>query len=351
MQPSFVIFAALLQLTQFQMVTYKKVLILVLTPVVIYFIGPKVGFQAIDPKSPSIDMPLTELDKWIAAKESSVSDLKPNNEAKIIWNDTIPRKTKFAVVYLHGFSASWMEGDPVNRNFAKRYGCNLYLSRLEDHGRRDSNSFLTLTPDNFYESAQQALNIGKLLGDSIILMSCSTGSTLSIMLAAQYPEIHSFIMLSPNIDIKDPMSALTIGPWGSQLTSLVLGSDYNHITYTPEAQKYWNPVYHKNGIFTTKKLIVDHMNKSSFAKIRQPLFMSYYFKDEDHQDNVVSVPRMLDFYEQVSTPASRKRKYVSTKADSHVIASGIQSKDWEGVQQACYNFAEEVLKLSPVGSK
>ncbi|MBK8110014.1 MAG: hypothetical protein IPK46_06565 [Saprospiraceae bacterium] len=57
------------------------------------------------------------------------------------------------------------------------------------------------------------------------------------------------------------MSALTIGPWGSQLTSLVLGSDYNHITYTAEAQKYWNPVYHKNGIFTTKKMIVDHMTE------------------------------------------------------------------------------------------
>ncbi|MBL0080973.1 MAG: alpha/beta hydrolase [Saprospiraceae bacterium] len=333
------------------MVTYKKVILLLLTPIVIYFIGPKVGFQPIDPKSPPVNMALTELDAWIAAKESSVSDLKPNNEAKIIWNDSVPRKTKFAVVYLHGFSASWMEGDPVNRNFAKRYGCNLYLSRLEDHGRRDSNSFNTLTSDNFCESAQQALNIGRLLGDSIILMSCSTGSTLSIMLASQYPEIHSFIMLSPNIDIKDPMSALTIGPWGSQLTSLVLGSDYNHITYTAEAQKYWNPVYHKNGIFTTKKIIADHMTEKSFAAIRQPLFMSYYYKDEDHQDDVVSVPRMLDFYEQVATPASKKRKYVSTTANSHVIASGIQSKDWEGVQQACYDFAEQVLKLSPVVSK
>lgn len=333
------------------MFTYKKVLLLVLTPVLLYFVGPKVIFDAIDPKSPPIEVPLNELDEWIAAKESTVSDLKPNNEAKIIWADSISKRTKFAIVYLHGFSASWMEGDPVNQNFARRYGCNLYLSRLEDHGRRDSNSFETLTPDNFYESAQQALNIGKILGDSIILMSCSTGSTLSIMLAQQYPEIHSFIMLSPNIDIKDPMSALTIGPWGSQLTSLVLGSDYNHITYTEEAKKYWNPVYHKNGIFTTKKIIVDHMEQENFSKITQPLFMAYYYRDEDHQDDVVSVPRMLDFFDQIGTPLSKKRKYVSTKADSHVIASGIQSKDWAGVQQACYDFAEQVLHLSPVAER
>lgn len=326
---------------------WQKISLILLIPIALYFVGPKAEFAPINPDTPEITIPLSSLNAWLAAGESKISDLKPNNEAKIIWADSMPGKTKYVVVYLHGFSASEMEGDPVHRNFAKRYGCNLYLSRLEDHGRVDSNSFEKLTPDNFYESAQRALTIGRMLGDSIILMSCSTGSTLSIMLAQQYPDIHSFIMFSPNIDIKDPLSGLTIGPWGSQLTSLVLGSDYNHITYTPEAQKYWNPVYHKNGILTTKKMIVDNMKTENFKKIRQPLFMSYYYKDEEHQDNVVSVARMNDFYKEVSTPAAKKRKFVSTTADSHVIVSSIQSKDYVTVQNECFRFAEEVLGLKP----
>ncbi len=321
--------------------------LILLIPIALYFVGPKAEFAPINPDTPEINIPLVSLSGWLVDQENRITDLKPNNEAKIIWADSMPRKTKYAVVYLHGFSASEMEGDPVHRNFAKRYGCNLYLSRLEDHGRVDSNSFEKLTPDNFYESAQRALTIGRMLGDSIILMSCSTGSTLSIMLAQQYPDIHSFIMFSPNIDIKDPLSGLTIGPWGSQLTSLVLGSDYNHITYTPEAQKYWNPVYHKNGILTTKKIIADNMKTENFKKIRQPLFIAYYYKDEEHQDNVVSVARMNDFYNEVSTPAAKKRKFVSTTADSHVIVSSIQSKDYVTVQNECFRFAEEVLGLKP----
>jgi esterase/lipase len=316
-----------------------KIALILLIPIAIYFVGPKPDFMPVDPATPALQLALSDLDSLVAADNAKIIDLKPGNESKIVWADSLKRKTKFAVVYLHGFSASEMEGNPVHRNFAKRYGCNLYLSRLEDHGRLDSNSFNKLTPDNFYESAQRALSIGQLLGDSIILMSCSTGSTLSIMLAQQYPFIHSFIMFSPNIDIKDPLSGLTIGPWGSELTSLVLGSDYNHISYSPEAQKYWNPVYHKNGILTT------NMTPQNFQKIHQPLFIAYYFRDEDHQDQVVSVSRMNDFFDQVSTAGNKKRKYVSTTADSHVVASSIQSKDVAGVQAACFQFADEVLQL------
>lgn len=326
----------------------KKYLLLLFIPVILYFAGPKVSYPAIDPATQALNVPLEALDDSIAAIENKVKDLKPGNEAKIIWADTVKRKTKFVVVYLHGFSASEMEGNPIHREFAARYGCNLYLSRLEDHGRLDSNSFETLTPDRYFESAQRAMNIGKLLGDSIILMSCSTGSTLSVMMADLYPEIHSYIMFSPNIDIKDPLSALTIGPWGSQLTSLVLGSDYNHITYTEEAKKYWNPVYHKNGILAVKKMIDDHMNQQNFEKISRPLFLACYYKDEDHQDDVVSVKRMHEFFDQIKTPTQLKRKYISTTAASHVIASSIQSKDITGVRNATFGFAEEVLKLAPI---
>ena len=42
-------------------------------------------------------------------------------------NDSLKEKTEYAVVYLHGFSASQEEGDPVHYDFAKKFGCNLFL--------------------------------------------------------------------------------------------------------------------------------------------------------------------------------------------------------------------------------
>ena len=40
--------------------------------------------------------------------------IKPDNQARIIWADSSKKeKTKIAFLYLHGFSASQAEGDPV----------------------------------------------------------------------------------------------------------------------------------------------------------------------------------------------------------------------------------------------
>jgi hypothetical protein len=99
-------------------------------------LGPVEKFDSPVLLETDIDIPLTQLDQFIADKESKIIDLKPDNQARVIWaNPEKKHKTEYAVVYLHGFSASQKEGDPIHHEFASRYGFNLYLPRLEDHGR------------------------------------------------------------------------------------------------------------------------------------------------------------------------------------------------------------------------
>jgi hypothetical protein len=91
---------------------------------------------------------LRGLEQYVKQNES-LHQLKPDNEARIVWaNDSIPQLTNYSIVYLHGFSASQKEGDPVHRNIAKEFGCNLYLSRLAEHGIDTSEQLLNLTADN-----------------------------------------------------------------------------------------------------------------------------------------------------------------------------------------------------------
>ena len=327
----------------------KYLFVLILLLATIFILGPKKEFEAPKLLDTEINISLGDLEKYIAEKEAAVTDLKPDNQARIIWaNDSLKQKTEFAVVYLHGFSASQEEGAPLHEDFAKRYGFNLYLSRLEDHGRPDSNSFVHLTPENFLQSAEDAIDIGKKLGDKVIVMSCSTGGTLSAILAAAGEDIHSMIMYSPNIDIYDPMSELLVYPWAEELSSLVMGGTYNRIVYDTLAQKYWNSIYHTNALFTIKTLIRDYMTEENFAKIKMPVFLGYYYKDEENQDKVVSVARMLDFYDQIPTPDSMKREVAFPEAGKHVISSHIMSKDIEGVFLETCKWAEEVLHLKPV---
>jgi len=76
--------------------------------------------------------------------------------------------------------------------------------------------------------------------------------------------------------------------------------------------------------------------------------MVYYYQSEDVQDDVVSVPRMLEMYEQVGTPEALKRKVALATVGTHPLASKYTSEDIDAVREATFAFAEEVLRLSPM---
>lgn len=311
-------------------------------------LGPQQNFESVDGKINSISLELDQIETYLAEKEDAVPDVFPENRARVVWADSI-RKTPYSVVYLHGFSASAMEGAPLHQDFAKRYGCNLLLARLADHGRDSKESFLDLTPKMLMESAKEAIALGQLLGERVILMSCSTGSTLSAYLAAENPElIEAQIMYSPNIALYSGASALLTKPWGLQLARLTTGGDYRSFTVPEECVPYWTTTYRVEGIIMVKALIDQTMKPATFEKISHPVFIGCYYKNEEEQDNVVSVAAMRDFIDQISTPTEDKQLVTFADAKTHVIAAGCQSQAFEKVREATYAFAENTLDLKPV---
>ena len=194
-----------------------------------YLLGPKPGYEPLlSPEIEMLNVQMEELEAFVDNKEKSVSGLKPDNEARIIWYDSIPRRTKYSVVYLHGFSASQMEGNPVHLDFAKRYGCNLYLSRLANHGIEGEEALTDLTPNKYIQSAKEAIAIGQLLGEDVIVISCSTGGTLSLYLAGSNPEmIDAMLLFSPNIEIRDQSSKILTKPWGLKIGKMIAGDFHN----------------------------------------------------------------------------------------------------------------------------
>lgn len=311
------------------------------------FAGPRPGYPAFNGKLPRLKLKPAELDEYLRKREAAVQKLKPGNESRIIWADSV-RKTPYSVVYLHGWSACSHEGDPIHREFAERYGCNLYLPRLAGHGLDDRESFADLTPGDLVESAKEALAIGQVLGEKVILMSCSTGGTLSIYLAAENPEaVHAQLLFSPNIDIYAGASELLTMPWGKHLAEAINGK---YFSFTPkeEAYAYWTTTYRTQGLVSLKSLVETTMTKKTWSKVKQPLFMGYYYKNEEEQDKTVSVEEMHRFFASVSTPAEQKRAVAFPDAGHHVVISGINSNDLASVRRESYRFAEEVLRLKPM---
>jgi len=232
----------------------------------------------------------------------------------------------------------------VHRNIAKEFGCNLYLSRLAEHGIDTVDQLINLTADNYWESAKQAFAIGKQLGQKVILMGTSTGGTLALQLAAAYPDdIAALILLSPNISINDPNAWMLNNHWGLQLARMVKKSDYNSSEDDrPIYKKYWNKPYRLEAAVALEELLETTMNRETFEKVTQPVLVLYYYKDDQHQDNVVKVSSTLTMFDQLGTPIDRKRKQAMPNTGNHVIGSPIKSNDVEGVQKEIEKFMNDI---------
>jgi len=281
----------------------------------------------------------------------SIEKVRPGDEAKIIWaNDSAHTQTAYVLLYLHGFSASRMEGFPVNEDFPKRYGCNAYLARLAAHGLITENPLIDMTPVRLYESAKQALVIASQLGQKVIIMGTSTGGTLGLKLAADFPEqVSALILYSPNIRLKNKASFLLSGPWGLQIARLIFGGNFNISKDDPAGEncKYWYCKYRAEGPVFLQQLLDVTMKKEVFAKVKCPLFMGYYYKDEQNQDQTVDVDAALKMFSHVGTPNEKKRAQAFPEAGTHVIACYLTSKSVGEVEKATYKFAEQVLKMEP----
>jgi esterase/lipase len=315
----------------------------------VYFLGPhpkKPQFVTALPQLPSGS---EALEKYIAEKESR-HRIKPNNQARIVWaNDSLRKKTPYSIVYLHGFSASQEEGNPVHREIARRFGCNLYLSRLSQHGIDTADALINMTADNLWESAKEAYAIGKELGDTVLLMGTSTGGTLALQLAAAFPEIGGLILYSPNIAINDPNAWLLDNPWGLQIARMVKKSNYIVTDKNfPAYNQHWNHVYRLEAAVELQSLLDNAMQPDLFHKVKQPLLLLYYFKDEQHQDPVVKVSAMKEMFNTISTPSNKKHMKAIPNAASHVLSSPIVSKDIISVENETGLFLSETLRLKQI---
>ncbi len=315
-----------------------------------YFLGPTPPKADLNQNLPSLPGGMRNLETYIEQKGADLN-IKPDNESRILWiNDSAKERTDYALLYLHGFSASWREGYPANAAFARHFGMNAYFPRLASHGLVTDDPLMDMTPDALWESAKEALMIANSLGDKVIVMGTSTGGTLGLKLAADFPEyVDGLILYSPNIEINNNTAFILSKPWGLQLARQVTGGRYRvseNDSLSKECQ-YWYCRYRLEGVVYLQQLVDATMKKETYSRIDVPVFLGYYYKDEEHQDETVKVDAMLEMFEQLGTPPRDKVEKSFPDAGDHVIASDLTSGSVDEVIRATTEFGKEVLGLRP----
>ena len=323
--------------------------ILFLLLIVVYLLGPKPPKQELNKNLPSISASLANIEDYVHKNDEGLT-LKPDKESRIFWaNDSVHERTDYAVLYLHGFSASWYEGYPAHVDFARHFGCNLYIPRFASHGIETEDPLIDMTPDRLWESAKNGLIVARSIGKKVIIMSTSTGGTLALKLAADFPEyVEGLILYSPNIRINNNAAFMLSKPWGLQIGRKVNGGKYrvtNEDFGSKECQ-YWNCKYRMEATVYLQQLVEATMKKETYKNVTAPVFLGYYFKDENNQDQTVKVSAMLKMFEQLGTSPDRKVKVAFPEAGDHVIACELTSGSLNSVIDETIKFGEEVLRLN-----
>lgn len=316
--------------------------------VLLFVTGLQLPEEKIDNQLQVLGVNTENVEDYVDHKESTFN-IRPDNEARIIWADSINRvKTEYAILYLHGFSASWYEGYPVHVNAAKYLHANLYLSRLAAHGVFSDKPMIDMTPKKLYDSAKEALLIARTLGNKVIIMGTSTGGTLALQLAYDFPDlVEALVLLSPNVAINDVGAKMLSGPWGLQIARAVGGTgEMRHLDPGSKIeQKYWYKSYRWEAAVYLQQLLDETMKVKHFKAIKHPTFLGYYYKNEEEQDQTVKVTAALEMFENLGTDTLHKKKVVFPEAGDHVIGCEETSGAYLQVQDEVIEFlATTVIK-------
>jgi hypothetical protein len=149
------------------------------------------------------------------------------------------------------------------------------------------------------------------------------------------------MLYGPCIAIKDPTAPLVDNPWGLQLARAVMHSDFRDIpSVSPGHKNYWSLHYRLEGIVAIQNFLTHEMTDATFEQVKVPVFLGYYYQDEAHQDNVVSVQAMRDMFPKLGSKIKKEQAF--PLSGYHVITSDILGKRVDLPIQASLDFIHKL---------
>ena len=261
---------------------------------------------------------LSDLDIYLAQQEATHPGITPGAEKRILWAGAKGAKTKIALVYLHGFSATSQEIRPVPDAVAHALGANLYFARLTGHGLTGAD-LATATAGDWLNDLDEALAIGRQIGSTTILIGTSTGGTLAAI-AATAPDaasqIKGIVFISPNFRLQPTASIILDMPAARLWGPLIAGQTRSFPPQNEIHARYWTTSYPTLALFPMAAL-VRHARALAYGTTKVPAL--FIFSDADQ---VVSPKETARIAAQWGGPVTLWKPVMGPGDDpySHVIA-------------------------------
>jgi len=220
---------------------------------------------------------IDSIENHIKSSEEATPNLGQNIEKKILWASKPAHKTSLSIVFIHGFSATRAELSPVIENVAKALNANVFFTRLTGHGQ-DGEALSNATFEDWIDDTKEAINIGKTIGDEVILFGSSTGCSLIHSLLEDLKQIKSVIYVSPNFGPKSYKGHFLRAPGAKWYISLILGKEHSFTPKNSEHERCWTTRYPTKALFAVKDSVVA-ASLINHSNIKLP--MLFWFSDND----------------------------------------------------------------------
>ena len=267
-----------------------------------------------------------DIEAWLAETEEHVAGqyaLIPGTEKRVTWHGEAGARTTYAVVNLHGFSATRQETAPLATRVATAIGANLFETRLSGHGHTRQPMHGVRAEDWLADTAE-ALAIGARLGDRVVVIGTSTGGTLALAMS-DHPAadaVSDIVLLSPNVRPSDANAAWLTRPAGPLIARLVAGDTRSWNAHHAQQARYWTTSYPIEAAIEMMRL-VDLLNARLPMRLGQNLLVLL-----SSRDTVVSPVATKQAYERIDAPRKALIEIEDAGDPSnHVLAGDILSPD------------------------
>jgi len=220
---------------------------------------------------------LSNIEKQIKSDEAAIPYLRKNIGKKILWAGKSSQKTPLSIVFIHGFSATRVELSPVIEEVAKSLGANVFFTRLTGHGQ-DGIALSDATFDDWISDTNEAIRIGEVIGDEVILIGSSTGCSLIHCILEVQKKVKSVIYVSPNFGPSSYKGHFLRLPGAKWFIPLILGNEHAFTPRNSEHARCWTTRYPTKALFPVKDAVVA-ASLVSHSKIKLPIL--FWFSDYD----------------------------------------------------------------------
>ena len=273
----------------------------------------------------------------LAERDQEAAPVQVGAGSSVTWVGEAGVQTELCVLYIHGWSASPGESDPVDARVAAALSANSMRMRLSGHGltpldRAGQALHRDATCSALLEDAALALACARLLGRRVVIIAASTGATLALWLAARFAngptrDVVAIIAISPALELRATgyhlikwLVALLPARLSERVLELAVGPVRQLVVLSKEYERTWTVRYpsaaarHAIGLYMVFQVSVTPHD------VRVPLLI---FANPD--DPVVSIDAVRRFVTAMPRGVAVAIEHVVGSEQAHNIVGRLTS--------------------------